>query len=418
MKNWSGNFTFEAANVHRPTTVAEVQEIVASTSAAGRRVHACGSRHSFSTVADTDGDLISMAGLDRIVSIDRVTMTVTVEGGIRYGEFSAALHADGVALHNLPSLPHITVAGAISTGTHGSGITNGNLATAVRAIDVVLGDGSLLHLDSADDRFDGAVVALGAVGVVVGVTLAVQPTFDVSQTIYRDLAFDDAIGQLREVMSAAYSVSLFTDYQRDSFQQVWRKQRVGVDAEAPSTFFGSPMATEPVHPVEGISAESCTEQLGVAGPWADRLPHFRLEFEPSSGDELQSEYFVAISDGPDALRAVRALASELQPLLKVSEIRTIAADGLWLSGSFGRDTLALHFTWIPDQDRVVEFLPRLEAALQPFGARPHWGKLTAIPPATIRERYPKWAEFEQLVASLDPTATFRNAYFAALLPTS
>jgi xylitol oxidase len=353
--------------------------------------------------------------LDEVVQVDRKTMSVTVQGGIRYGELSAALHAAGLALHNLPSLPHITVAGAVSTATHGSGDHNGNLASAVRALDIVLADGTLLNLSSDDARMEGAVVALGALGVVVGVTLAVEPTFDVVQTIYRNLPFDVALEHFDEVMSAAYSVSLFSDYQRGVFQQVWVKSRRGFDRDPPHELFGAQPADVPLHPVESLSAESCTQQLGVAGAWPDRLPHFRLEFTPSSGDELQSEYFVARSDAVAALRAVQSLADELGPLLQISEVRTVRSDELWLSGSFGRDTVGLHFTWIPDQARVTAFLPNLEAALDPFEVRPHWGKLTTIAPATIRSRYPKWGEFERLVDALDPQRAFRNAYLDALL---
>jgi xylitol oxidase len=140
-----------------------------------------------------------------------------------------------------------------------------------------------------------------------------------------------------------------------------------------------------------------------------------LEFTPSSGDELQSEYFVGRAHAVPALEAVRSLAGDLGPLLQTSEIRTVCSDELWLSGSYGRDTLALHFTWIPDQPRVTAFLPRLEAALAEFDARPHWGKLTAIEPARIRQRYPKWDDFADLVTSLDPHRSFRNAYLDALL---
>lgn len=414
--NWAGNVVFGAGAVYRPGSVDEVCTIVAAASAAGRCVHATGSRHSFSTVADVapGGDLLSMVGLDRVVAVDHGAMTVTVEAGIRYGELASALHARGLALHNLPSLPHITVGGAVATATHGSGDRSGNLATAVRALDLVLADGTVLTIGPADPRLPGAVVNLGALGVVVRLTLAVEPTFDVAQTLYRDLPFDAGVEAFGDVMGSASSVSLFTDHQRDVFDQVWLKRRIGRDDEAPADVLGALPAGEPLHPVAGVPADSCTEQLGVPGAWADRLPHFRLGFEPSSGDELQSEYFVARSDGVAALRAVHALRAELAPVIKVSEIRTVAADHLWLSTAYGRDTVALHFTWVNDEPRVLAFLPTLEAALAPFDARPHWGKLTAMPAATIRERTPMWSEFANLRERLDPAGTFLNPYVARL----
>jgi xylitol oxidase len=401
LTNWSGNVVFSAEAVHEPGSVDELQAAVAAAGAGGQTVRAAGSRHSFSRIADPgpDGVLVSMRGLDRIVAIDRDAMTVTVEGGIRYGELSAALHVEGLALHNLPSLPHITVAGAVATATHGSGDGNGNLATAVRALDLVRADGSLARLAAGDPRVAAAVVAFGRLGVVARLTLAVEPTFDVAQTVYVDVPFGPCMDALDEVMGSAYSVSLFTDYQRDVIDQVWRKARVGTDTIAPGTLLGAGPATEPLHPVPGVSAEWCTEQLGVPGPWADRLPHFRLGFEPSSGDELQSEYFVARSDGALAVRAVAALREHLAPLLKMCEIRTMQGDELWLSMAYGRPTLALHFTWVNDEARVMSFLPVLEAALAPFAARPHWGKLTALPAERIAALYPRWADFEELCQS-------------------
>lgn len=398
LTNWAGNVVFSAGTVHEPRSVDEVHELVAAAAAEGRAVRALGSRHSFSRVADPgpDGVLVSMRGFDRIISVDRDAMTVTVEGGVRYGELSAALHAEGLALHNLPSLPHITVAGAVATATHGSGDGNGNLATAVRALDLVTPAGELVHVARGDDRFAGSVVSVGRLGVVVRLTLAVEPTFDVAQTLYVDVPFDACVDALDDVMGSAYSVSLFTDYRRDVIDQVWRKARVGTDAAAPGALFGARPATERLHPVAGVSAESCTEQLGIPGPWADRLPHFRLGFEPSSGDELQSEYFVARADGPAALRAVAALRADLASVLKVSEIRTMAGDDLWLSMAYGHPTTAFHFTWINDEPTVMAFLPLLEAALEPFGARPHWGKLTAMPDDRVAALYPRWSEFASL----------------------
>lgn len=416
VRNWAGNVEFAAGTVYAPATVDEVQAIVGAAAGAGRSVHATGSRHSFSTVADVEpgGDLVSTADLNRVIAVDRDAMTVTVEGGIRYGELSATLHAEGLALHNLPSLPHITVAGAVATATHGSGSGNGNLATAVRAVELVVGDGTLVRLTPDDPRFAGAVVGLGALGVVARLTLAVEPTFDVAQTIYRDLSLAAALADLDAVMDAAYSVSLFTDYRRDVFQQVWWKGRVGTDGTAPGEFFGARPATVALHPVESVSAESCTGQLGVPGPWADRLPHFRLGFEPSSGDELQSEYFVDRADGAAALRAVFALRDDITPVIKVTEIRTMTADDLWSSTAYGRDTLAVHCTWVNDQARVMAFLPRLEAALAPFDARPHWGKLAAMPGEVVRSRYDRWADFAALRAELDPAGIFMNPYLRAL----
>lgn len=416
LTNWAGNVTYSATDVHRPTSVDEVAAIVGAASSAGQRIHAVGTRHSFSRVADTapGGFLVDTTGLDRVLGIDPVRRIVAVEGGIRYGELSAALHAAGHALHNLPSLPHITVAGAVATATHGSGVGNGNLATAVRAIELVTADGSLVRIDESDARFPGAVVGLGALGIVVRLDLEIEPTFTVAQTVYRDLPFAGGGARLAEVLASAYSVSLFTTYQREGFEQVWWKGRVDRDGDAPAELAGARPAETRVHPVAGVPADSCTEQLGRPGPWADRLPHFRLGFVPSTGDELQSEYFVPREAGAAAVDAVRSLREALAGLLQISEIRTVAADGLWASPAHGRDTVAIHFTWVADEPGVMAFLPRLEAALAPFGARPHWGKLTAMPAEVVRATYPAWGDLVRLADRLDPAGTFRNPYVDAL----
>jgi xylitol oxidase len=415
-RNWAGNVVFSPAHAHGPRSIDELQQIVSTAANQGRRVHAVGSAHSFSTVADTDGDLVSMRALDRVIAIDRDAMTVTLEAGIRYGELGGALHVEGLALHNLPSLPHITVAGAIATGTHGSGVVNPNLAAAVSAIEMIDASGALIRLSRVDDPevFPGSVVALGALGVVTSVTLAVEPTFDVAQVLYLDLPIDVGIEHLDAIMASAYSVSMFTDWRGDVFGQVWCKRRLGDGGYDTSEQFVGRRADRPLHIIQGLSPDACTEQLGVPGPWHERLPHFRIAFSPSVGDELQSEYFVAVVDGPAALSAVRDVAPRLASVLVVSEVRNVAADDLWLSPAYLRKSLALHFTWVPDQPAVMALLPVLEAALAPFGARPHWGKLTAMEPATVRARVPRLGDFFELVDALDPSGVFSNGYIDRL----
>lgn len=301
-KNWAGNITFGARRLSMPRSEAELRETVSASTA----VHALGTRHSFNTVADTRGDLVSVAGLPRRVEIDREAGAVTVAAGLRFGEFADALHENGYALHNLGSLPHISVAGACATGTHGSGVGNSSIAGAVRALDMVTADGRNVSLRRGDADFPGAVVAMGALGVVTALTLDVVPAFDVQQWVYEDLPESRLTDSFDEVMSAAYSVSVFTDWREGPLNQVWLKQRVGSDGpqRAPEEWLGARLADGPRHPIAGMPAENCTRQQGVAGPWHRRLPHFRLEFTPSNGDELQSEYFVARQDAPSAYEAL------------------------------------------------------------------------------------------------------------------
>ncbi|WP_454778026.1 FAD-binding protein [Georgenia muralis] len=411
LTNWARTLTFGARAVHRPGSVAELQELVRTS----ERIRALGTGHSFSRVADTTADLVSVAGLPPTVEIDPARSRVTVAAGVRYGDLAEQLHRAGFALRAMASLPHISVAGACATGTHGSGVTNQGLASAVSAVELVTGDGDLRTLSRADDPedFPGAVVALGSLGVVVRLTLDVVPTYDVSQVVHEDLpARSLGRDELDEVLAGAYSVSLFTRWRGDDVDQVWLKRRTDDAASdhPATTFHGARLAAGPVHPVPGMPAASCTVQGGVPGPWHERLPHFRAAFTPSSGEEIQSEYLVARADAAAALTALRGLKERVAPVLHVSEVRTVAADDLWLSPAYGRDTVALHFTWHKDPGGVAAVLPAVEEALAPYAPRPHWGKVFTIAPDLVRSVYPRIGDFAALAARLDPTGTFRNDF--------
>jgi len=386
--NWAGNVTFGARRLHRPTSVAQVQEIAA----AADRARALGTGHSFNRLADTSGELISTLALPSIMDLDGGA--VRVSAGVRYGELSQYLQAHGYALRNLASLPHISVAGAISTGTHGSGTGNANLSAAVTALELVTASGDLLRLDRTDPRFPGAVVSLGMLGVIVAVTLEVVPTFSVAQQVYEDVPRDAALAALDK----AYSVSLFTSWTGTDIDQVW------VKATEPFALDRAP-ADGPRHPIRTMPATHCTEQGGVPGPWHERLPHFRLDFTPSSGDELQSEYFVPRTRLAEALAALDPIRDRIAAILQVSEVRTIAADDLWLSPCYARDSGAFHFTWRPDAGAVRPVLDLIEERLAPFDPRPHWGKLYRHAPA---DRYARRPDFLALAAQLDPGGKFRN----------
>jgi xylitol oxidase len=408
-RNWAGNVVFRAARVLTPASVEELREQVS----ASREIRALGTAHSFSTIADTGGELVSVAGLPRVVDIDEQAGAVTVNAGMRYGDLAGVLQEAGFALGNLASLPHISVAGACATATHGSGVGNRSLASAVRSLEFVTADGELVWLSRGDTDFAGAVVSLGALGVVTRLTLDLLPAYDVRQWVYESLPQALLLEGFDEVMSAAYSVSLFTDWRTERINQVWVKHRVeaGVPLEVPTGWFGATLADGARHPVTGMSAEPCTEQLGVPGPWYDRLPHFRLDFTPSSGDELQSEYFVARADAVAAFAALDRIKQQIAPVLQISEIRTIAADDFWLSPADRRDSVAFHFTWLPDTEAVTPVLGAIEEALAPFGARPHWAKLFTTSPSVVRGLYEHYSDFEELVAKFDPTGKFRNTLF-------
>jgi xylitol oxidase len=440
--NWAGNIAFRAGRVHRPSSVPELRALVARSA----RIRALGTGHSFNDIADSPGDLVSLAGLPPEVETDAGTGTVRVSASVRYAELGRRLHAAGYALPNLASLPHISVAGSCATATHGSGDANGNLATAVSALELVTADGDLVTLsrDADGDRFRGAVVGLGALGVVVGMTLDVVPAFGVRQYVYEGLPFEALDDHFDAIVSGAYSVSLFTRWSGPLVDQVWVKHRIaqedavgaggaagfspagsggvgggspaagrtGVDGGPPPLpdLYGARPADGPRHPVPGMSAVHCTEQLGVPGPWFERLPHFRPDFTPSSGEELQSEYLLPRRHAVAALRALDRVRDRIAPVLQVSEVRTVAADELWMSPSYRRDTVAVHFTWVKDTPAVLPVIGLLEEVLEPFEARPHWGKLFATPPAVLRSRYERLPDFLDLVRGYDPAGKFSGDF--------
>jgi len=416
--NWAGSHSYRASELVTPSSVAEVQEIVAGSP----RVRALGSRHSFTDLADSSGVQVSLEGLPRTIEIDGNhpgdhpgERRVRVPAGLRYGDLATELVPRGLALANLASLPHISVAGAVATGTHGSGRHNGSLATSVRGLELVDGRGELVRLSG--DELAGAVVGLGTLGIVTSLDLAVEPAFEISQVVYEGLTWSALLARLAEVLGCAYSVSVFTTWLGEDVGQVWVKERIpsveAVATPASSDVMleaGARRASEQRHMIAGMAVEHTTPQLGVAGPWHERLPHFRMGFLPSAGEELQSEYLVPISRSAEALEAVRALGPELYDVLFVTELRTVAGDDLWMSEAYGEDALAIHFTWHRDAERVAALLPRLEEALLPLGARPHWGKVFAAGSDVLAPLYPRWADFLALADRMDPQGRFRNAW--------
>ncbi|MBB4909790.1 D-arabinono-1,4-lactone oxidase [Actinophytocola algeriensis] len=396
-QNWAGNIAYQAREVARPRSVDALRQLVADRD----RVRALGSRHSFNDLADGQGTLVSLEEMP-----DEIVVTgqqVSVPAGVRYGVLAEFLAERGLALPNMASLPHISVAGAIATATHGSGDGNGCLSTAVAGLELVTSSGGLRTLWRGDPEFAGSVVALGALGVITRVTLDVRPAFEVRQQVYPSVPWSTVAGELAEVFASGYSVSVFTDWVGPA--QVWVKS---LDPVAlPYT-----PADGPVHMLPGESVAAVTEQGGVPGPWLDRLPHFRLGHKPSAGAELQSEYLLPRDSAPEALARLREMGPRIAPLLQITELRTVAADTLWLSPAGGRDVLGIHFTWKLDVPGVTGLLPDIEAVLLPLGARPHWGKLFHT--SEISTLYPRWTDFLELRAHHDPKGKFTNPFLDRL----
>jgi len=408
--NWAGNYTYRAKHLDVPADVEQIRRAIAGHA----ETKALGARHSFNGIADSREEQISLKQFDQM-EIDAKNRTVTVGAGVTYGQLAPYLDSRGFAVHNLASLPHISVVGACATGTHGSGNRNGNLSTAVRSIEMLTADGEQVTLSrkKVGEKFPGVVIGLGALGVITTITLEIEPAFQMTQVVYEDLSFSQLEHHLDDIFASGYSVSLFTDWQKHRATQVWIKQKIvdgSVGASVASDFYGARPATRKIHPIADHSAESCTEQMGIVGPWYERLPHFKMNFTPSSGAELQTEYFVPRAQGHEAISAVEQLRDQITPHLFITEFRTIAADELWMSPAYKRDSMAIHFTWKPEWPEVKRVLPQIEEKLGPFGVRPHWAKLFTISPAAVQGQYAQLGEYRALLRHYDPKRKFRNEF--------
>ena len=407
-RSWSGTVDYGPGPLHAPTTVEALQALVARS----RRIRALGTRHSFSTIAASDAELVTLEHLPATIDFDITARTVRVSAGVRYGELALAAAEAGLALSNMGSLPHISVGGASATGTHGSGNAQRSLASSVRAIELVTASGDLVELSREQDpeSFDGAVLALGALGVVTHLTLDLVAAFEVRQSVH--LAFPPdrmEAADLLGMLAGGYSVSLFHHWD-GHIAQAWVKQSVGHEEPLPELWYGGRRAGSAVHPLPGMPADFCTDQTGEPGPSHERLPHFRMEFTPSNGEEIQSEYFVAREHVAEALAAVMPLGQRIRPLLHASEVRTVAADDLWLSPAHQRDSACIHFTWKKLPAEVETLLPEIEERLAPFAPRPHWGKVFTLDPETVRAQYRRLPDFLSLRDRLDAGRKFANPY--------
>jgi alditol oxidase len=412
LKNWAGNLEYSTDRLYSANSLEQVRSYVQAQS----RLKVLGSRHCFNNIADSAHNFLSLKSMDQVVALDPVARTVTVDAGMTYGQLCPYLDSKGFALHNLASLPHISIAGACSTATHGSGEKNGNLATAVSGLEMVTASGDVVKLSRQQDgeTFRGAVVGLGALGVITKVTLDIQPTYPMRQYVYENLPLAAVKDHFDAIEASGYSVSLFTDWQNQRFSEVWIKSREEKDQafEAAPEFFGAKRATKNLHPIATLSAENCTEQMGVPGPWYERLPHFRMGFTPSAGKELQSEYFVPRPHAVEAILAVERLRDQVTPHLLITEIRAIAADNLWMSPCYQQPCVTIHFTWKQDWPAVRKLLPVIEKELAPFNGRPHWGKLFTTSPQQLKSIYKKLPDFLELSKKYDPQGKFRNEFLS------
>jgi alditol oxidase len=407
MQNWAGNYTFAAARLHRPESIGEVQQLVA----ASPKIRAVGTRHSFNGLADTPGDLVDLSGIDPDISIDREKMTAIVGAGVSYGALAAHLHREGFALHNLASLPQISVAGAVATATHGSGDRNQTLSSAVAGLELVMSDGSLKRVVRGDADFPGMVVGLGAFGIVSRVTLDILPTFDVRQDSFVDLPWNELVANFDAISSATYSFSIFTKWSGHAVSRIWLKTRLATAPQQELDIGRLGLRPGPPYANPAVAdALSGLNPFGVPGPWSERLAHTRRDVAPTPADQIQSEYLIGRPKLGEVVSIIRSMADRVDPLLHMTEIRTMAADDLWLSPAYRQAAIGVHFTWKKEIDAVDAMTRELEAALIPLGARPHWAKVIHADAATLAPLYPRMADFRACAARYDPEGKFRNDY--------
>ena len=405
--NWADNYTFRATRLHRPASVDEARALVARTA----HIRALGARHSFNGVADSPGELIDLGGIGPDVAIDPQQRTATVGAATDYGTLARRLDEAGWALYNMASLPHVSVAGAVATGTHGSGDGLGNLAAAVAALEIIAATGDLVVVRRGDADFAGMIVGLGAFGIVTRVTLDIRPAFDLRQDAFQGLPWAVVETDLDRVMSAAYSVSLMTSWSNPLVTRLWIKTELarGTPDTPPAAPFGTVAAAQPsARPTpEGLRR---LNPFGSRGPWSERLPHFRTDAEPGPPGHLQSEYMVPRRRATQAIAALRGIGERIDRHLWATEIRSMAGDALWLSPAYGEDRIAIHFSWLREIEAVAAMTREIEAILLPLGARPHWGKILHAGAAQLSPLYPKLAEFRELSRRYDPGGKFRNAF--------
>jgi alditol oxidase len=402
LNNWGGNLSFKQPEVLAPTSLDELAKLVRS-----NRVRPAGTLHSFSDVVAGEGVLVSAAGLPIEPEILADGSTVRVGAASRFGDIALFLEANGLALQNMGSLPHISLAGASATGTHGSGDGNPILSTSLRAFSFVNYEGELKTLRRGDPLFETCRLGMGAYGIWVSAELETQPSYQMRQDIYRGVPWQFFVEDPARLTGAGYSVSLFGKWGGQQIDKVWVKSRID-QSTPPDNFAGIGAETKSLAELAAGVGDNLTEQGGKPGPWLHRLPHFRLDATPSAGDEIQTEYFVLRDQIAGAIAALHSLANEINPVLIISEIRTIASDDAWLSPMRRGDSIALHFTWQNDVPAVTTAVAKVEAVLAEFDPIPHWGKLHGFSGEQLERVHPKLAAARAEFDQLDPMGKFSS----------
>jgi L-gulonolactone oxidase len=419
-RNWAGDQRCTPAAIEHPGTLEELGEVLRRATGQGRRVRASAAGHSFTDVALTDGVMVRLDRLDRILEVDREAGTVRVEAGVVLADLNRRLDALGLAIENLGDIDRQTIAGAISTGTHGTGARLQSVSAQIDALELVLADGSSFEVDGSDPAaLAAARLGLGALGIIYSVTVRVVPAFTLRR-LDSPRPLDEALARLDELNAAS-----------DHFEfYVFPHTTTALCRESRRT-------DEPPQPkpralvyAQEVMLENWVGQLFVLA--GRRFPNLspRLARLASGGVGrstkvershkvfaserrirfTEMEYGIPREHAPEAVRRVLAIASRPEHHVAFPiEVRFVAADDVALSASHGRDTayIAVH------QDRKLDWEPyfrAVEEVMESYGGRPHWGKRHFQTAETLAPRYPRWDEFQALRARLDPGGRFANDY--------
>jgi L-gulono-1,4-lactone dehydrogenase len=419
-RNWSGDQRCRPASVERPRTRAELIESVGRAADAGQTVRVAASGHSFTDIACTDGLMLRLEGMNRILDVDRDSGLVTVEAGIELGDLSQALDGSGLAMENMGDIDRQTLAGAISTGTHGTGARFRNISSQVEGMELVLADGSVAEIDGSDrDALRAARVGLGALGVIASVTLRTISAFTISR-IDSVQVLSEVLDRLDDLVDAN---DHFEFYAFPNAEQAILRESTRTD-EPPR-----PPSRASFYVQEVMLENWLVEAYGRAGR---RIPRaipglarfvskrmggsrktdrsFRVYASQRRVRFTEMEYGIPRENAVEAIRRVLELAE--RPELRVSfpiEVRFVAADDALLSPSHERDTcyVAVHmFKGMPWE----AYFRGVEAIMAEYQGRPHWGKRHFQTAETLAGRYPGWDAFRKVRSRLDPEGVFRNDY--------
>jgi FAD-linked oxidoreductase len=423
--NWSGSVRCRPASIARPRTLDELRRIVTAAAAdgatAGLRV--AGSGHSFTPLAATEGTLVSLEHAAGVVSTDKEARVADVLAGTTLRRLGPELAAAGLAMENLGDIDAQALAGALATGTHGTGAGLGSLSTQIAGLRLVLADGDVLDLSPVGDAdlFKAAQVSLGALGVVWQVRLRLVPVFRL-RYVRRNMDLEDCLARLPELREHRH------------FELYWfpftarAATKTMDETTEPSTAGGFGRWFDDIvleNGAFGLLSEACRLVPSLCAP-VSRLSaavvsegsrigaSYRVFATPRHVRFQEMEYAVAADRGPDCLREIRRFVDEKKPAVHFPvEFRLVKADDIWLSPAFGRDSvyIAVHmYRGMPYR----AYFDGVEAIFRNHGGRPHWGKMHTRTAAELEALYPEWGRFHEVRRRLDPRGVFLNPYLRGL----